>query len=351
MSGRSAADPSMLFGYTHNMGETDLPAYRDRNDMKRRYRIAGSLATLLITLVFAYYLIHVLRGRELTVYATPRAVAGIAVAMLLYCAGLPLISLAWRVLLGGVGTHKSWRELTAIMGITQFAKYLPGNVGQYVGRAAMSLARGIGIRAFGVTVVLEALLLIAAATTVGVGAVLLSKAGSELLHDRAEQLALLGIFLVTAITAIWLLAKFAPCVLRRFAPQHAHLLEGVTLPPRSDVMRACLLYVSMDCATGIGLIALAHLLLPTAAHDNALLIGSCALAWVIGFVTPGAPAGLGVREGLLLLMLGPVYGAGPASLLIIALRLATTLGDALWFAVGLRALPRSTSPAGVAPNG
>jgi uncharacterized membrane protein YbhN (UPF0104 family) len=61
---------------------------------------------------------------------------------------------------------------------------------------------------------------------------------------------------------------------------------------------------------------------------------------VIGFVTPGAPAGLGVREAVLLLLLAHGMGAANASLLILTLRIATTLGDMLCFVIGLAMMPR-----------
>ncbi len=150
--------------------------------------------------------------------------------------------------------------------------------------------------------------------------------------------------LAAAIIGLVLFRTLAPRLLRRFAPQHAHLFDSNLLPPRLTVVRAFLLYCATYCVVGIGIIALAHLLLPSQPHDNWLLVASFALAWVVGFATPGAPAGLGVREGLLLLMLGPVYTPALAGILIIALRLATTLGDVINFVVGLILLPRNRQP-------
>jgi uncharacterized membrane protein YbhN (UPF0104 family) len=66
-----------------------------------------------------------------------------------------------------------------------------------------------------------------------------------------------------------------------------------------------------------------------------LLTGTFAVAWVAGFLTPGAPAGLGVREAILLEVLGPIYGPGVAVGLAVFLRAATTLADGLTFTVTL----------------
>jgi hypothetical protein len=100
------------------------------------------------------------------------------------------------------------------------------------------------------------------------------------------------------------------------------------------------LYVVAMLLMGAGLAVLSLGLFPAVPIDYALLTTAFALAWVVGFVTPGAPAGLGIREALLLLLLGHSMGTANASLLILALRIATTLGDMLCFALGLAMMPR-----------
>jgi hypothetical protein len=59
------------------------------------------------------------------------------------------------------------------------------------------------------------------------------------------------------------------------------------------------------------------------------------VAWLAGYLLPGAPAGLGVREAMMVLLLSPVLGAGTAVGLSITLRVTTTVGDAVAFMLGL----------------
>lgn len=308
--------------------------------MKRRYRALGLAAVLIVTALFVWYAVRALRGHDLSVYATPRAALGIALAALAWTCGAPLLALAWRGLLQGLGIRRSLRELFAIVGITQFAKYVPGNVAQYIGRVGMSLARGIPARPLAVTIVLETLLVIAAAVVMGVGTGAMSDIGLLAVRHHGSQLALVALLVMLAIIGLFVFHRFAPFVLRRFAPRYAPALDGTLLPPRAVFARAFVIYCGLYIAMGIGLILLARCLLPGASHDYWLLTAALALSWVVGFVTPGAPGGLGVREGLLLLMLAPVYTAASASVLVIALRIATTLGDVLILALGLVALPR-----------
>jgi uncharacterized membrane protein YbhN (UPF0104 family) len=65
----------------------------------------------------------------------------------------------------------------------------------------------------------------------------------------------------------------------------------------------------------------------------AWLTGVYAFAWLLGFVVPLLPGGLGLRDGTLATFLATRLGTGPATALAIALRLANTLGELL--AIGL----------------
>jgi hypothetical protein len=56
-------------------------------------------------------------------------------------------------------------------------------------------------------------------------------------------------------------------------------------------------------------------------------------AWLIGFVVPLLPGGLGLRDGVLVALLASRIGAGPATAVALALRLAATAGEL--FAIGL----------------
>ena len=64
------------------------------------------------------------------------------------------------------------------------------------------------------------------------------------------------------------------------------------------------------------------------------LAGVFAAAWVAGFVTPGAPAGLGVREAVLAGGLRPIYGPEVALALPLLFRMVTVTGDGVAFALG-----------------
>jgi hypothetical protein len=76
-------------------------------------------------------------------------------------------------------------------------------------------------------------------------------------------------------------------------------------------------YAAYWAVTGLAFAALVAALYPLAAADVPLVMAAYAAAYAAGFLTLLTPAGLGVREGVLVIALAPILPAGPA--LVVAL--------------------------------
>jgi len=60
-----------------------------------------------------------------------------------------------------------------------------------------------------------------------------------------------------------------------------------------------------------------------------------AMAWLAGFLVPGAPGGLGIRETMIVVLFSPLIGTGASIGLGVTLRMTTSLGDLVAFSVGM----------------
>ena len=78
----------------------------------------------------------------------------------------------------------------------------------------------------------------------------------------------------------------------------------------------------------------------------ALAIPCAVLAWLIGFVTPGAPGGLAVREAVLIAVLAQITDGQALLLAAIVFRLVTTAGDLVLYLFGAFVLQRLVAKAG-----
>jgi hypothetical protein len=98
-------------------------------------------------------------------------------------------------------------------------------------------------------------------------------------------------------------------------------------------------------ATGLGFLLLLNGLSDEESPGLLWAIATYSVGYLVGFVTPFLPGGLGAREGTLVAVLAPRYGAGAATGIALATRLAVTIGEAIavcliWLGyLAARALP------------
>jgi uncharacterized membrane protein YbhN (UPF0104 family) len=81
--------------------------------------------------------------------------------------------------------------------------------------------------------------------------------------------------------------------------------------------------------TGLGFLILLNGLTDEASPGLMWAIATYSVAYLVGFVVPFLPGGLGAREGALIAVLAPRYGAGAATGVALVTRLAVTIGEAL----------------------
>ena len=248
----------------------------------------------------------------------PLAVAGLSGSVLLHVLTLIAGGAAWKLLLDACGAPSRLRLALGIHLFSQPAKYLPGNVGQLVGRVALGRRHGIDLSPLLRTLALEAAGVIAAAAL----CLLAALATGSL----APPPGLPPAWVLGTLTAAGL--GVAVLVLARKSPRSAPDLAG-----------ALLLYLLIFAIYGLSALLLLRTLLGHPAGLGLLACaGAFAAGWIGGFFTPGAPAGLGVREAILVALLSPRLGPEVALGLAVAFRVVTTLGDGVGFALGAAAL-------------
>jgi uncharacterized membrane protein YbhN (UPF0104 family) len=137
--------------------------------------------------------------------------------------------------------------------------------------------------------------------------------------------------LALAVSAVALAAAVAvrPRFLGRVA-QRLLASRGLDVPALL-AGRAVALVVAINALGWLATGAAAWTLIDALAAEEmpglAWLIGVYAFAWMLGFVVPLLPGGLGLREGTLVVFLATHFGVGVATALVLALRLANTLGE------------------------
>lgn len=300
--------------------------------MKSLLKGVAYLISIAVAIYFIRFLSQTFHSADLEQLATKPVIMTLPLAALIYVAIIPISAWAWRQLLRGQGESWSTWQLSAIMGLTQIAKYVPGNIAQHVGRASLALGQGMKLKSFTASVVHEALLTIAASLTIGVALVDTLPGGTSVLSGIYGNFAMVA-GAIAAAAGVFLAAgsSLMPKILRE-KPFVASFLERVGPAPGVSVtVSAFTAYCLNYLVVGYGIWLLANALGFSNIIGYAPLTAAFAMAWVLGFVTPGAPAGLGVREGVMALVLAGSMPGHDLLAIILASRLMTIIGDGMSF--------------------
>lgn len=247
---------------------------------------------------------------------SPQAWGAIGGLVLLYGAALLLTGVLWHAMLaftkaGASDLRHSMRAHTS----AQLAKYVPGNVFHFLGRHMIHRTAGADHKRLALAALLENLVLLLAALSVA--AVCLLLGGAEGSYRNMALIAGAGLIVALLAIVIGVRAKRWP-----LAPLLAGLSAAlIFFAIMAGIVTAIALLLGAGLAWEVG--------------------GSGVAAWVAGFVTPGSPGGLGVREAAMVLLGG--HAAKPDLLLMTALlfRVVTFGGDLVCAAMG-RLLFRAT---------
>jgi glycosyltransferase 2 family protein len=239
----------------------------------------------------------------------------------------------WHLLLRSTGEPAQLPASVMIFSLAQFAKYIPGNIAHQIGRVALAVTWQMSKSRVIFSMALEACWAIASSAFLAAFFLLISPELSGLLHLSSH----LSVDTLTLIAiAATVIPLFAGYLLNKAPGPLKRLIDNnVKLPGVTPLIFCFLLNVAafflMGCIVEILISGLFNL-------DKGNILLSTAVfsvAWIAGFLTPGAPAGLGIREAIMIAALGPIYGAGNAIGITTALRLVTIAGDCLAFGSGL----------------
>lgn len=232
------------------------------------------------------------------------------IAVLVYgCAGI-LMSQSWRSFVIHFKGEISPVVAMEIYGTTQLAKYVPGNIVHLAGRQAVGVAKGVQ----------GWVLAKATAWDLGISAVAGGVFSILTIPALVPQLHFIWSLLlfVVALIAVTVLAKKIISI----HAAYAFLYWAVFLTISGSIFVILLMLLSGD-----------HIAF---GFSSLLLYGGAFIAaWLIGLVTPGAPAGVGVRELVLLMVLQNHVPESQLLLVTMLSRLITVAGDVVFFAISL----------------
>ena len=234
--------------------------------------------------------------------------------------------MAWRSLLGDLGSKLRLPVAMRIFFLGQLGKYLPGSVWTVVAQADLGRDHEIPPRRTVAASVLGMAISLAAGLVLAVVTLPFAAPG------EVDQYA--WVLLVLPLLVVGLLPKnvdrlthFLFKVLRREPPDHEFTLRGVLV---------ALAWQTIGwLAVGGEVFILCWALHAPIGRSLALALGGTALAWSAGFLAIPLPSGAGLREVITIAILSSVLSVPSATVVALTSRVISIVGDGSFAAVAV----------------
>jgi len=284
---------------------------------------------ILLVFISLGYIVTLLWAQRETVLAwqpDAKAIAVLFFSMMGCVASGVLLARAWRELLLWSGEDDiDAGDACCVYGRSQIAKYIPGNIAHLVGRHVIGRQLGWSHTGLVIAGVLELVSLLFVTSVIAIIGLSLTAVVIDVL-----SLPLLAVFVGSLIAGTLIALRVGPHIIEHRWPEIATRLHRAST---IGLWRTGLLHLGFIVINGlifmlIGLVVLDTFFLLSLWPG---VFGLVAFAWVAGIITPGAPSGIGVREGVLVLGLANVTSTSEILLLVGLFRLVTVSGDIVFF--------------------
>ncbi|GAA2912687.1 lysylphosphatidylglycerol synthase transmembrane domain-containing protein [Streptosporangium fragile] len=304
--------------------------------MLSRLRSSRLLRVLLALVALAFVGYGLARNWHDTVSALARlswwSVAGAFTAVM---AGVWVMMIAWQRVIAGLGSELPLRTAARVLFVGQLGKYVPGSVWAYA--AMMELGRDHGCppkRTFSGT---SLALVVSLGCAVGLAAATLPFTARSVAEQTWYLALIIPVIVVCLHPRILTWGLNLALRVARKEPFDQVLPGGTLLEVTAWTILGWLVY-------GVHL----WLVMGDLADDFSLYLlgaGAYAFAWATGLLFAFIPAGVGVREGAMILVLAPTIGTPNAIVAAVVSRLVFTFADVAWAGAGFLLGRRAQRPA------
>ena len=206
---------------------------------------------------------------------------------------------------------------------TNLGKYIPGNVMHFVGRGVLASKYNINAKRIGLSIFYELFVI----AIIGMSTIFLTnqlKVLFDLVPIQFKTLVIVGILIIIIIVILWGIVNKKTI----WQLGQKYILEAAKV-----VKKSAIYYLTAVVLMGISFIIIVKTLYNYNIGINELIlcIGAFILAWFIGFIIPGAPGGLGIREVVLVLYIGIIIPSDFILEAVIIHRIISILADVLMY--------------------
>jgi uncharacterized membrane protein YbhN (UPF0104 family) len=287
---------------------------------------------LACALYFVYELTKIDR-EQITSLSADDVILTLGLSVIFYTVLLACVTLGFaQLLISSVTGPILFKQAVTVWGKANLAKYLPGNFFHFAGRQLLGARyswpqAGIAL-ASALEIVLQLLI-----PFFFIALALATSGRFNIILDFFW----LAPIVVVALVAI-LLLLFYTSIAKFFLFQFSNIFGGrkVDFVLRANVFSAAAYYAIFFIGSCVICTAFYSVVQNPVDGAGLLTLNAVFLiSWVIGFVVPGAPGGIGVREGTFAMLGGSFFPTESLLLVALLMRVTTLAGEGLLFLIAV----------------
>lgn len=293
----------------------------------------------IITVISFTFIIKTIIGLEINLNSINKPIRSFTIIIILssvYFALVLLVCYAWKIILEFINGKKLlYRDMLKVYVRSNIAKYLPGNVMHFAGRNFLGVQYGLRHSQIVLSSMLE--IIFTLLTVIILSFLLNYKQFISIIIISFQYLrsnvVILFLFVICVLIVLLVFQHFNKRSIFKFQKFKIFLTKNFVFLFAKVFLLNSIVFVMM----GLMLALIYYYVINVSIQvDSVLLIVSAfVLAWFAGFVVPGAPGGIGVRESILILILSPIYGHEATLLASFIHRLVSILGDVIAFIINI----------------
>ena len=292
----------------------------NRSIKKKIVKVLG----ILLSIVILWFMVNqfVKNWEDIKPYLSQMNIVWFIISIVIYAVVFLLTGYNWSYVLWKLDPKLDKIDYLDIHMTSALARYIPGGIWNIVGKAYMCTNKGVEKSATTISMILEYVFQI-------ISSCLFLLFFIPVLFRKNMNTYLTILIVIGIILALFIIpyaVKIGTKIIGKLFKDDG----GNVSLNKGFIYNVLSRYVGVWLVTGIGLVILVIAFSKVELLQGIYLVLSYPISWVVGFLSP-SPNGMGIREGILGILLGDAYNYELLLLITLTSRIWTILGEALAF--------------------
>ena len=290
-------------------------------------RYIGNIVTVVV--IFLIYRKLLSYDLKYTLFLQPHVAICIGICLVAYVINVLASPLPWMQMLKITSNYKvPYQTAVSVSVRSNLFKYIPGNIFQYIGKNELAIRCGISHTKVAASTALDVIVMFS--TSILLGILFVRKSLFSIINRYIN----LNSVIIVTIFIFFLLIFFFLYIVHKKNISYMKILRIIAKRKNLNCIVLCIIYYIIQ-NIWVGLIYILELWIISDQQIEAipflLIIGANIISWAIGFITPGAPGGLGIREAVMIFIVHGIFDESIITLSSVLYRIITIVGDLLSF--------------------